>query len=186
MGVFFSSNNCGECKFLDMNDSKYGDYYCSIDHKYYSTSRLACDRDFQKRETQSSGNCYITTAVCNLIGYSDNCFILNKLRDFRDNKMKHDVDCYTMLREYDVVGPEIVKSMHIDPNKKLVAISMLTNYIIPAVNDIVNGDDDKAIDSYVAMTQTLKDYYGISKSFDEKDVDQEVNAFVRNKELNYN
>lgn len=186
MGVFFSSNNCGECKFLDMSDSRYGDYYCSIDHKYYSTSRIACNRDFQKRESSSSGNCYITTAVCHLIGYNDNCFILNKLRNFRDNKMKKDVDCYAMLKEYDVVGPEIVKSMHIDPNKRLVAAALLTKYIIPAVNSIVNNNDTMAIETYVNMTQALKEYYGISKSFDEKDVDEEINNFIRCKKLNHN
>lgn len=178
--------SCGECKYLNLEDkNRYGDYYCAIKHKYYPISDTTCS-SFDYRDSRTSspismgGYCYITTAVCQILGYDDNCDYLNTLRSLRDNYMKKEVDCFTMLEEYKLVGPEIVKNLIKDNNKEEKAHELLTEYIIPAVINIKKGAYEKAILTYTIMTNSLINEYNIESHINETEyTDQLIKSYTR-------
>lgn len=180
--------SCGECKFLDLKDkNRYDDYYCVIKHRYFPISDSTCS-SFEYRSVKTSspismgGYCYITTAVCQILGYEDNCEYLNTLRNFRDNFMKKEVDCFTMLEEYKIIGPQIVKELTMDKHRDIKAHQILTKYIIPAVADIKNGKYDEAILQYVIMTNSLINNYHIESYINEEEyTDPIIKSYTRSR-----
>ena len=82
---------CGTCEHFfecrgnwdkpyDTNDSDKG--YCD----WYKTTYYpddSCKHYFKRGDYRS--DCYITTIVCEILGYDDDCFVLNSLRNLRDN-----------------------------------------------------------------------------------------------------
>ncbi len=177
---------CSECKFLDLNDKdRYGDYYCTIKHKYYPLGDSTCG-SFTYRENKSTspismgGYCYITTAVSQILGHEDNCFYLEELRKFRNQVMKKEVDCYTMLEEYKIVGPKIVEKLIQDQQKKQISEQLLQEYIIPAITSINKQHEEEAINIYISMTNSLLNYYQIESNINENYTDNLIkNARTR-------
>ncbi len=163
---------CSECIYLDLNDSRSGNYYCTQNHQYYPLQDTTCGK-FQYRTSTTSpismgGNCYITTAVCEILKYPKDCYYLNFLRAFRDNYLKKEVDCFTMLEEYRLTGPKIVKNLEEDKNRVLIAGYLLNYYIIPSIEDIKKGNIEQAINIYIEMTNKLIDYYMINSNITEE------------------
>ena len=74
---------CSDCNLMDLYDrDKYDRAFCSYYKKYYPVGDNACSH-ISKRENSSA--CYLTTALCNILGYTDDCCIMNSLRSFREN-----------------------------------------------------------------------------------------------------
>jgi len=80
--------HCGNCEdFKDKDndnkpfDTKWAKYergHCVRYGCYY----WADDTCSKQRDIGYTSNCYITTVVCDILGYSDNCGILESLRSF--------------------------------------------------------------------------------------------------------
>lgn len=96
-----------------------GDYTCIIEGSSWD-KRKALDSDHYRRYCRSdydfkdcpiykshygsSGSCFITTVLCNVLGLSDNHETLNTLRNFRDNILQKD-GCYKeILQVYDSIS----------------------------------------------------------------------------------
>lgn len=163
-----------ECEYLTWNGGIFGSYYCQKDNKQIDkyTINTYCDNSLNYRncpiynKSSSTGGCYLTTAMCNILGYEDHCYALDTLRDFRDNYMKKTPECLPLLKDYDLVGPKICEKLENDGNKKRTANIMLTEFITPAIICIKKNDYDNAIEIYKDMTLGLMDYYG----FDPKEL----------------
>lgn len=178
--------NCSDCDFMDLTDTnRYGECYCSKRRHYYKKSDTACNY-FQK-EGNYKGNgssCYITTCVCDILNKEDNCNTLETLRGLRGGYMRKRVDCYSMLREYKVIGPEIVKAIIYDNNKEQLAKFIYNEYLTTAVTLIKDNKPEEAIDLYINMTNFLLNHYGITTRYTEKDVDDEINIYLQRKRKN--
>ena len=74
---------CEDCFFLrDCKDDTYlfsgGRFdkgYCTELKTFYYPNDKICVH-FQNKETYTPGGCYITTMVCDMLGYDDKCHIL--------------------------------------------------------------------------------------------------------------
>lgn len=153
--------NCIDCGYADTSNTNWRGYIkCEIRGIFVDPNSNACYRAIE-RPTPSS-NCYITTTMCSVLNYSDDCKYLKTLRDFRDKYMKYDPKCLPLLLEYDKVGPLISQAINQDKQKETVAKAMFDNYIIPAVCSIEAQDYDQALELYVNMTDSLRNHYGIS------------------------
>ena len=103
------------CTYYRWNGGSFtGDYWCDKNDKRvdsdtyskYCRGYYYSDCPVYKR-SDSSGGCFITTIVCNVLGKSDDDKVLNNLRYFRDNVLKKD-ECYRyILIDYDNIGPVI-------------------------------------------------------------------------------
>lgn len=160
-----------QCDFLDWSGGVFGSYYCRKDEKYIDkcTVNTYCDNSLRYRDcpiySKSSGpDCYLTTAMCNILGYEDNCQTLEILRGFRDNYMKQTEECLPLLEDYDLVGPKVCEKMEKDENKFKVANIMLLEYITPAIKAIKEEYNDDAIEIYKEMTLNLMKHYGFDTS----------------------
>lgn len=171
--------SCADCDFMDIADkNRYGEAYCSLRHAYYNPSDTACNKASVKgRSVGDVPRCYITTCVCDILGKDDNCDTLDTLRFLRDSFMRKRVDYYSMLKEYDVVGPQIAYSIYNDPRRDMVANWINFCYLESACSRVKDNDYDSAIDLYIEMTNSLLGYYNISDRYNESNVDDEIKLF---------
>ena len=169
MGYSYSVCQCNDCLKMDLSDrNRYdnNEAYCNVYHRYININDRACCYEHfiydENRRNNTSSGCYITTTMCNVLGFDDNCDYLNKLRNFRENYIKQDINLYPILFEYDIIGPSISKSIYNDPKKKKVCLCLFKNYIIPIVNLIDTSEYNDAICKYQEMTNNLKILYGLN------------------------
>lgn len=185
---------CGSCgRFQDKSknipyDTSNPDYikgFCSHYHAYYYPTEEVCNHYIKRGG--GSGGCYITTMVCNILGYPDNCDVLNTLREFRNTVLQKDKRYGSLLYQYDSVGPMIagkILDSNIDNRKcgyypinsimaeylqsydKTFIRGIYDSFLLPIVGFIKNGYHDKAVSQYIKMTKFLQECYEID--FDEK------------------
>lgn len=152
---------CLDCAWLDMNDSNRWDsseYWCSVRRYYVRPNSASCDK---LKKKGSTGGCYLTTAMCNILGFEDHCEVLDTLRAFRDDYMKNTDECKPLLEDYDNVGPVISKYLDEDTDRVQTSLVMLNSYIKPAIDFIDAKNYDAAIDVYKDMTLSLMEFYDL-------------------------
>lgn len=100
--------------------------------------------------------CFITTAVCENTGKSDDCYELTTLRDFRDNWLAHSEGGRDLIERYYNIAPAIVTCMELtDRNYQ----SINDKYIKPCVRDIEQGDMISCRNRYIDMVRSLERKY---------------------------
>ena len=162
------ANFCSECALYDSNGTpKWGDeHYCSKKGKYLKPTTYACSSFVKNnaKEGYQRAGCYITTIVCNILGYPDDCNLLVTLRDFRENYLKQNSEYLPLLIEYDQIGPIISDNIVNDPDAKITAIENTRNFLIPCVEAIKAGNLDKAIEIYKSLVLLLKLKYALLRT----------------------
>lgn len=158
------SDFCADCANLDRNDCKWEDrYYCLQKKQRVKMNDKACNYFIHMSNMPgfNRSGCYITTIICNILGYEDNCEVLQLLRDFRDNYLKRNEEFFTMLYEYDKIGPIISDKLISDIDSKRIAMELLQNFIIPCAQNIKVNNYDEAIFIYKNMVNMLKVKYNL-------------------------
>ena len=149
---------CYDCAHHD-GDTKNGNTWCSYYRGYYDPRDADRCRRFELKK--SSSNCYLTTLVCDILGFEDDCEVLETLRNFRDNYMRYDKDLNLLLDDYDIVGPQVCTLLEKDERKEEIATTMLNHFINPSINHINNNEYDEAVTVYEDMTLSLMNYYNL-------------------------
>lgn len=172
-------NYCAACTYLgeeaDYNgrffcNKKYERHYacdpkCSRFCEAYSRSNSARENMYDNSKSHlNGGGCYLTTIMCQLLGYEDNNYYLNTLRYFRDNVLQTNPNYLPLLLTYDVIGPIISKKLARDKNGKEIANTFFNNYIAKAVMAIEENKNQTAINIYIAMTYALAEKYQVQIS----------------------
>ena len=103
--------------------------------------------------------CYITTAVCQTFGKSDDCYELQALRNYRDTYLISQTDGADIIREYYDIAPTIVNRIHKSPDCKEILKQIWTNYLKPCIAYIEKGQNEKCKDIYIKMVRTLQEEY---------------------------
>lgn len=169
-GTSWSVCECKDCVSMDLSDRSPYDSnkaWCSEYREYYNPNSRACSNRFTNDDYKNPPSldppCYLTTIVCEVLGYSDDCQILNILRKFREEILKKDIKYHDLLCEYDIVGPVIAQSIRKCLNPDIFSRFLLETYIIPTVECIENGKYELAVNIYKYMVEELKKLIGISK-----------------------
>lgn len=162
------ANYCSTCFHLDLEDCKYSEYYCLHHKKRVKKNATACSDYVNEDKVKSSGSyqrsgidCYITTIVCEILGYPDDAEVLQLLRGFRDNFLKLNAQFFPMLYEYDQVGPQIAEALRNDAQKKRIALALLQGFLLPCSIAVKAGNAQVAINIYTNMVNMLKEKYGL-------------------------
>ena len=148
---------CAECTYFDWKNKKTSsrDYrWCKEMHTYKEPTDSSC-RYFIKREKAETG-CFITTVVVDVLGYSDDCWILNTLRKFRKNIMQKDYRYADLLLSYDAIGPQIAESLNNMPEKEQISLLVCQYYLIPICKLINDENYTSAVNLYVGMVRFLQ------------------------------
>lgn len=153
-------NQCGNCieyKFAGSNKKGFCEWYRCY---YYPDD--SCNHQKNRKEDQTG--CFITTIICDILGYDDNCDVLNNLRNFRNNIMQKDITYRPLLLEYDIIGPKIANNIKIEyeTNKdKSLWQKIYDIYLVPTSNLIKEAHNNKAVCKYREMVNILKEYYSL-------------------------
>ena len=175
------AHTCSECCYLELDhDTKDGKYWCSEKWEYkYADEQECCRyctdshrsgsvaesaRNFSKDSQRSTTACFITTALCKILNMADDNIYLNTLRGFRNNYLQKNKEGTDILMNYDVIGPRICESLDNDNDRLIKASILFSNFIVPAVNAIMNNEYSKAIQIYKEMTKGLVQFYKIDDS----------------------
>ncbi len=100
--------------------------------------------------------CFITTATCQSLGKPDNCYELNRLREFRDTWLKEQKDGEKLIREYYTVAPLIVTVIDSLPQKHKIYGDIWHNYISPCLNLIEKEKFEEVKHLYIKLVEKYK------------------------------
>lgn len=164
---------CAACTYLK-EEGDYRGYWCSKRGEYHGANDPKCYRfceaygrsnsarqNMYEYSANSSGGCYLTTIMCNILNYQDDNYYLKTLRNFRDNVMKTNPKYIPLLITYDTIGPQIASKLETDPNKEIIATTIFNRYITSSVLAIEENKHEEAINIYKSMTYSLASYYNI-------------------------
>lgn len=152
---------CGGCTYFDFQgDCSKG--YCS----WYRTYYYPGDSCSHQNPREISSGCYITTIICDVLGYADDCSVLDTLRSFRDNVMQKDSKYSDLLLEYDTLGPDIayfIKKEYEENNDREIWTQFYNFYLQPTANYVSDGKFDAAVNRYKEMVTALKEYFNLDE-----------------------
>lgn len=112
--------------------------------------------DDSKDNDDKDTGCYLTTLMCELLGYEDDCFELTYLRNFRQNYMQNNIEGQKLLSQYKDISHPIVKKLRMRLDKKEIALKMKNDYITSAIEKIKNGNPEDGIAIYKDMVAYLQ------------------------------
>ena len=193
---------CAACTYMGENDDC-GKYWCSKkgEDRYasdarcgnfceaYSRSNYSRQNMYDVSKNASSSGCYLTTMMCQLLGFKDDNYYLNTLRSFRDNVMKKNGEYIPLLITYDVVGPMIAKKLGEDKHGREIAQVFFQEYITKSVAAIEEEKNKEAINIYIAMTDALAERYNVNTTFirpNIEDIDMQKLGHARVRKPIYN
>ncbi len=173
---------CGGCIEYDyQGDNVKG--YCSWYKCYYYPG----DSCSHQKPREQSGGCYITTIICNVLGYDDDHVILNTLRNFRNSVLQKDSKYLPLLMEYDSIGPIIancIQHEYQETKETEMWVNFYNFYLSPITNLVMEDKKEEAISRYTEMVNTLKEYYGIidlQETIPNYDISQGGHGKIKNK-----
>ena len=100
--------------------------------------------------------CFITTAVCQMLGKPDDCYELTMFRHFRDTWLIGQPDGETLISEYYAIAPGIVKRIDDSGYSQQVYRNIWESYLNPCLHYLENGQYNDCKNLYVEMVTKLK------------------------------
>jgi hypothetical protein len=107
----------------------------------------------------ASNGCFITTAVCNSLGKSDNCEELELLRQFRDQFILTMPNGKSEIDYYYLISPDIVSKIMDQQDSDDLFKQIHLEYIAPAIQLIKEDKKHDAYLLYKLMVSTLTSKY---------------------------
>lgn len=103
--------------------------------------------------------CYITTAVCESLGKTDDCYELKMLREYRDDYLMSSKDGADVVKTYYNIAPTIVNRINKRSDSGEIYGSIFSRYIKPCISLIENDRKEECRQLYSEMVYSLKDEY---------------------------
>lgn len=103
--------------------------------------------------------CYITTAVCESLGKTDDCYELTLLRNYRDHFLMSQTDGADLIHRYYDVAPTIVRRMARDQDCLVIYRKIWNEYLYPCIQMIENNKPDVCLVLYTRMMRELERTY---------------------------
>lgn len=100
--------------------------------------------------------CYITQAVCEQFGFSDDCDELQMLRAFRDGYLCACPDGPELIDEYYRYAPKLVCRIWASSEKKQIYEAIWNRYLQPCLHDIECGNMKLCKSRYEKMVRVLQ------------------------------
>lgn len=101
------------------------------------------------------GGCYVTTAICEEYGKSDNCYELTTLRNFRDNWLRYQPGGQVVIDRYYRTAPGIVKLIDKQSNHTEIYHFLNDTYLSKCLSYIEKEENEKCQAIYIEMMEYL-------------------------------
>jgi hypothetical protein len=102
------------------------------------------------------GMCFFTTAACDVMGMSDDCWVLETARSFRDKYMSTDAKRAFELAEYYDIAPVLLNELDGREDKVKVLKSLFWKHIVPFCKLVTDGKNEDARVAYQEMMNVAK------------------------------
>lgn len=112
-------------------------------------------RDSSDHEDVKEAECFVTTAVVNVMGEADNGPTLSKLRHLRDDYTRYNNRGADRIGIYYDIAPSIVRRINAQPNSDTIWRSVHEKWIKPIAQMVDNGDMKDADNLYSDMVFDL-------------------------------
>lgn len=106
---------------------------------------------------ENKSGCFLTTAMCDILLKSDDCYELTKLREFRDGFLLKTQEGKELVDEYYKIAPSIADALYNLKERNHIAEIMQYEYITNILSRIDDKDYDKAIIKYKQMVYYVKE-----------------------------
>ncbi len=103
--------------------------------------------------------CYITTAVCESLGKTDDCYELKMLRQYRDSYLVAQSDGVKLIDEYYDIAPTIVNRINKCEDAQGIYMDIYQNYLNPCIKTIEQDENEKCKEIYMTMMNHLREKY---------------------------
>lgn len=117
-------------------------------------NRPTPDRGYDSSRN-SSGGCFITTAVCEYFGKEDDCYELTMLRSFRDNWLAEQKNGKLEIRLYYDCAPKLVEKMKSSNDYAATCEELMDKYIRPCVELIKRHKEEECRQLYIKGLQYM-------------------------------
>ena len=134
------------------NAYKYG----SPEIKNVTQALLKQIQETEQQQTNNSGSCYITTAVCGSFGQPDDCYELSMFREFRDSWLRQQEDGEDIISEYYATAPLIVSAIDRLSEAKEIYRSIWDKYLSSCLAHIENHEYAQCKVLYMRMVRELQ------------------------------
>lgn len=158
-----------ECAFYYYD----GGYCCSVKRAHSGSASIDSDTVHRycwgyhyddcptyKKEKDSGGGCFLTSACVEAMGLPDDCRELTVLRHFRDTYMRGSEQGQADILEYYMIAPAIVDRIRERGNSRSVFERIYRDLVLPCVELIDAGRNEEAYGKYKDYTLMLKTTYG--------------------------
>lgn len=164
---------CGQCVLVDKENKRsyYDEYYCIEKKKYVSLSDSAdrCrsfiyDPDCGKTKGgfKPSGLFYIVTMINNILGLGNDDEMMKVLYEAGNNLQKSNNSLKDIIfEEYNISGKLIADKINKSKDKHELAANIYIVYLMPIVEELKNGNEQKALIDYLKMVDELKESFEI-------------------------
>ncbi len=139
---------------LKMTHAKKRDGYSNT--RNYSTSSRTTS------SSSSSSGCFLTTATCRVMGFEDDCDVLQAYRKYRDNILLSDSDGFSIIQEYYRIAPNIIKQIDAQPNSYEIYKKMWDNYLSVGYKLLQEKKYTDAKQLYIKLVTELLQEYKVS------------------------
>lgn len=160
--------SCGECLYLDWNNKEKWTsrdrYWCKERSRYVEPTDRACSYAMEDKSKKNDNGyqrsgCMFTTMIVDILGYADDCMLLQTLRNWRENFLRVNLEYLPILVQYDIVGPLISKYIRKENNQLLC--QRIVDLLMPCVDEIQRGNNEKAVEIYLNIVNHLNDLCGL-------------------------
>lgn len=151
---------CEKCRKEKNNSSRSS--YSYTYHNTYSYNTFHPNKPDSSNKSSSKHNgtfCFITTAVCEYMGKSDDCFELVTLRAFRDNWLKYQPGGQELIEEYYNIAPLIVSRLKASPQYSQYCEMLWNEYITPCLSLIACGRYEECKGKYIDMVRYMQNRF---------------------------
>lgn len=152
-----------DCKHFGLFDA--GDYGlqdgCELLGNYCDYAWLggAQNCDYFEDKYESNG-CFMTSACVDYLGKEDDCYELEMIRKFRDEKLRYIPGGKAMIKEYYEVAPGIVKAINASKEKSTY-YQDIYDTILHCIDNIKANDNNRAVALYLGMFYKYKELFNL-------------------------
>ncbi len=101
------------------------------------------------------GFCFITSAVCDSLNKSEDCYELEKFREFRDQYLLKSEAGQKLVEEYYRTAPRIVTYLNMQTDSEERYRRIWNSFLRPCLKDIESGRKKRCQNRYVRMVREL-------------------------------
>lgn len=101
------------------------------------------------------GFCFITSAVCDSLNKPEDCYELERFREFRDQYLMNSKAGQRLVEEYYSKAPRIVAYLNMQTDREERYRRIWNHFLQPCLKDIESGHKKRCRNRYVRMVREL-------------------------------